>query len=186
MDRIFAKMHARYGKHWLDMWQGLPLDAVRAEWGNELAGLTAQDIRAGLDECSTMRFPPTLGEFKAMCRPAAVTDPEQLFAAACRGFATGEWRDPVTYWTAVRVGRFDVMGSAWSGIRARWLDVLSEVRREARDGTLADIPPRTDALPAPGQESIDRDTARQRLAEIKARLGKVPFRIVGGKDDAAA
>jgi len=38
VDSLFARLAARYGAAWLRMWDGIPLDAVKADWAAELAG----------------------------------------------------------------------------------------------------------------------------------------------------
>lgn len=69
VERLFARFSVMYGKHWLEMWNGIPMSAVMAAWSEDLAGVTADQIRKALDHCKgNAKFPPTCPEFVAMCR----------------------------------------------------------------------------------------------------------------------
>lgn len=77
VQAIFRKFLVRYGRLWLDRYAGTGLSPqeVEDEWAHELAGFTEQEIRRGLDGCRTLKFPPTLPEFSALCRPATSVRP---------------------------------------------------------------------------------------------------------------
>jgi len=65
---LFAKLAVRYGHKWTAQWDGegimrLALD----EWGRGLAGLTAEDMRRGLDSWNG-DWPPSLPEFRKACQ----------------------------------------------------------------------------------------------------------------------
>lgn len=69
IDRLFMRFSGMYGKHWADMWDGVPLEQVKAVWAEDLAGCTPEQIRHALDHCKTqLKFPPTCPEFVALCR----------------------------------------------------------------------------------------------------------------------
>lgn len=75
IDRVFARLLVRYGAQWLRQWEGVDMDAVKAEWANEL-GVYANNLNAigyGLDNLP-VDFPPNVSQFKALCnrRPDAV------------------------------------------------------------------------------------------------------------------
>ena len=42
VDRLFSRLHIRYGDAWLRKWDGLPLDAVKADWQQMLGTLYAR------------------------------------------------------------------------------------------------------------------------------------------------
>ena len=86
VDVLFARLASRYGRHWVDMWVGMPLDAVKAEWGATLAPVRGYQVEAALAACG--KFPPTLPEFKALCDQFRKVGPPTLALADNR-------RDPM-------------------------------------------------------------------------------------------
>jgi hypothetical protein len=69
VDRLFARFATLYGKHWLDLWADVPIDAVKATWSEQLTGCDGEQIRKALEHCShNNKFPPTCPEFVALCR----------------------------------------------------------------------------------------------------------------------
>lgn len=62
-------MASLYGKHWLDMWEGMPQEAVQAEWYAKLQGIPVKAIMQALEVCAEKhKFPPTLPEFLQICK----------------------------------------------------------------------------------------------------------------------
>lgn len=88
IEELFRKFLLRYGRLWTDRYAGLDVTAneVVEEWASELAGFTEAEIRRGLDGCRTLKFPPTLPEFSALCRPATAVRPsgDEAWAIAIR------------------------------------------------------------------------------------------------------
>ena len=70
IERIFLRLHASYGRAWIDLWDGAPIDAVKAQWSDSLTGSTAEQIRLAFDalEREGRRCPPSLPEFAALVR----------------------------------------------------------------------------------------------------------------------
>lgn len=70
IERIFLRLHASYGKAWIDMWDGAPIDAVKAQWADTLDGATAEQIRLAFDaiEKEGRKFPPSLPEFAGLVK----------------------------------------------------------------------------------------------------------------------
>jgi hypothetical protein len=69
IDRLFMRFSGMYGKHWADLWQGIPMEQIKAVWAEDLAGCSAEQIRHALDHCKThLKFPPTCPEFVSLCR----------------------------------------------------------------------------------------------------------------------
>lgn len=79
VDFLFAKLALLYGKHWLDMWEGMPLDAVKGEWSAKLAHVKAYQVSAALEHVG--KFPPTLPEFKTLCDQFRTAGPPTLTIA---------------------------------------------------------------------------------------------------------
>jgi hypothetical protein len=148
IDKLFAKFMARYGQLFKDRFAGIPMDMVMDEWANELAGFTGPELQRGLDGCRALKFPPTLPEFMAMCRPPV--DAHSAYVEAVRNLALRDqgrdapWSHPAIFWAAVELGSFDMRNNSYPTIRARWERALDHYMRE-RDHK--PIPPAMKALP---------------------------------------
>lgn len=72
IDRIFAKLTARFGRDFLSRWEGVELDIVKADWAEELAGLQKRPdaIVYALENIGGK--PPMVDDFKALCNRAPV------------------------------------------------------------------------------------------------------------------
>lgn len=74
IDRLFARFLAMWGAQKVGtMWAGADVDSVKSEWGRQLAGFEPRAIGIALQDCadSGREWPPSLPEFKGMCREAA-------------------------------------------------------------------------------------------------------------------
>ena len=80
IDRLFAELHAMYGKHWLDLWDGSDMGAVKASWATALHGLDGECIRLAINSLRTAgkTFPPTQPEFVSLCRQFIRKAPHRL------------------------------------------------------------------------------------------------------------
>lgn len=173
VDRLFARLSASYGARFSDMWGGVELAVVKAVWADDLADLTTAEVARGVAQCRLARFPPTLPEFLAMCRPGL--DPEAAFAEAVQQMALRDqgrdaWSHPAIYWAAATVGGFELRNASWPAIRGRWGRLLAA---ELAKGEWPAVPPRQVALPAPGQVAAD-----------PARVEQIVARVVGKSRDA--
>ncbi len=68
VDRLHERLAVRYGSAWLRMWDGVPVEAVKADWQRELAEIFARNPKAiahALDHLP--EFPPNVEKFKALC-----------------------------------------------------------------------------------------------------------------------
>ena len=172
VERLFARFSAMYGAKFLDMWANVDKDMLKQAWTEDLAGLTPDEIRRGLEVCKTKTFPPTLPEFIGFCRP--VLDAERAYYEAVGQMAkreggTDRWSHPAVFWTASRIGGFDLRNSNWASIKGRWSALFAEVMSA---GVWPEIPPKREALPAPGQQSISREEAAERMAQVKALVAR--------------
>lgn len=173
--KLFRMLATMYGSHWLDMWQGIPMAEVQADWRHYLAGYGGDEIARGLNACKLRGWgkPPTLPEFAKLCRPPL--DYEAAFIEAVeqmRKRETGEdkWTSPAIYWAAVRFGSFELRQASYQACAKRWGRLLDDML--AKGDALEAVPPRREALPAPGQTTLTREQARERIAQIRARLGQ--------------
>lgn len=80
IDRIFAKLAARFGRDFLGRWEGLDLNIVKGDWSEEMAGMQARPdaIKHALDNLGTK--PPNVAEFKELCNRAPVDGVLRLVA----------------------------------------------------------------------------------------------------------
>jgi hypothetical protein len=79
VEEIFARLLVRYGAAWLRMWEGVDIEAVKADWANELSGFAQwpQAIKHGLSHLPVDK-PPGVSEFKRLCQGAPIGIPLQL------------------------------------------------------------------------------------------------------------
>lgn len=77
VDRIFTKLTMIYGRDFLGRWEGLDITEVKSDWAHELAGFKdhPDSISYALKNMPDSGKPPTVLEFRAMCRKA----PEPTF-----------------------------------------------------------------------------------------------------------
>lgn len=168
-------MEDRYGALWADRYGAFPRARVMRSWAEDLADMTRDELTRGVSACRDRKFPPTLPEFRELCRPAL--DYERAFIEAVeqmRKRETGddEWSTPAVYWAAVKVGG-DLRAYPYPSIKGRWMAALDDAIEGISTGKLpADVPQRREALPAPGQCSVPPEVAKQRLANIRDMLAQ--------------
>ena len=80
VEVLFTKLSLVYGRDFFGRWEGLDLDAVKADWAHELAGFAhhREAIVYGLAHLPPK--PPTVLEFRAICRMAPAPDTPRLEA----------------------------------------------------------------------------------------------------------
>ncbi len=86
VDRLFARLHALYGKAWLDMWADADVPNVKAVWGDSLRNVAVEEMRLALAELEKRGgpFPPNLPEFSALCRQFKPSGKLALYLSAPR------------------------------------------------------------------------------------------------------
>lgn len=86
MERLFSLLHAQYGNRMTTMWGDCPPADVKDAWRSGLAGVDAERIKAGLAALPAAHpeWPPTLGEFLALCRRPVVVAAHREFVALPR------------------------------------------------------------------------------------------------------
>lgn len=174
IDKLFARFEAYYGSRFADAWRGADVAMVKDVWAEKLAELTRDELAAGVQALDRCKFPPTLPEFYALCRPAP--DYENLHheaVAQMRARDTGndKWPSLALYWAAQRIGQWDLMSMPYPSVKTRWKAVFDKADAEARAGLLPEIPPRREALPAPGKASIPAEEMKRRIADLKKSIG---------------
>lgn len=168
VERLFERMLLDYGKKFSDQWGGADTDALIAHWSRELAGYSGAELKRGLDALSNRDWPPTLPEFKKLCRrPMDAATAYYEAVAGIQARANGEygkWSHPAIYWAAMPLS-FDLREQTYEQIKQRWSAALAE---QMDKGEWPEIPQPMIALPAPGKTKTSREEASQRLRELGA------------------
>ncbi len=101
VDKIFEKLAVRYGARFLGMYSGVDLNAVKADWADELTwfvGDKARGIAYALDNLPPAD-PPNASQFRNLCHsmpaPAMVTLPAPKQDPARVAEALKSLRQPV-------------------------------------------------------------------------------------------
>lgn len=176
IDRLFARLGAMYGNRFALMWEGQDMDGVKSVWMEDLADFTPDEITAGVAACKTREWPPTLPEFVRLCRPSI--DYEMGFHIAVeqmirRDRGRDVWQSPALFWAAVSLGS-DFLAKPYADLKTRWRKAMDEATEAVRNGSRqSEIPPRREALPAPGKTTLTREAAAENVARLKAMLEPV-------------
>lgn len=177
IDHLYNRMDGMYPHRWRSAF-GSPQAVAnwREAWAEGFAeeGITLDEIKAGLTACRRLfDWPPSQAEFLRACRPPI--DPEAAFHEAVkqvgmRQNGKDKWQHPAIFWTAHKIGDFEMQRATWQGIKARWSALLAE-QLALREWPA--IPPRLDALPAPGRTVVTQEEGRKRVGECFIALGQV-------------
>jgi hypothetical protein len=168
IEKLFDKMLLDYGKKFTDHWSGTDPEKLIAHWAHELAGYSKDELRRGYEGLAGRDWPPTLPEFKRMCRPPV--DPVAAYYEAVHGLQerergrVGEWSHPAIFWAASKMVH-DLLNMTYTAMKSRWEKALTD---SLNAGQWADIPVPMVALPPPGKTQADRAEAQRRMAELKA------------------
>lgn len=166
---IHAHMLLTFGKKYTDQWGAIDPDGLRDFWALQLAGYSAAEIRRGLAALGERDWPPTLPEFKRMCRPPL--DPVAAYYEAVEGVQArergerGTWSHPAIFWAAAKIGAYDLKNVGYAQIAKRWETALQAFFEAECDDP---IPDPALALPAPGKAVLSRDSAARLLADLGA------------------
>jgi hypothetical protein len=170
IERIFQRMEDRYGDLWAQRYGAFPRERVKRSWADDLSEMSGEEIARGVVACRDLKFPPTLPEFRALCRPPV--DPEAAFFEAAEQLskrATGKdrWSHRAIFWACVALGQRDILTGTWGSLKARWTRLLAA---ELARGEWPEIPPRLVSLPAQ-KRGISPEAAKERWEQIKKTLG---------------
>ena len=162
---IHARLAVRYGSAWSTKWAGLSMEAIEADWADQLDGMRPENIRKALDSLP-LEFPPTAPAFRALgsireeARPAAALPPPDraglLRIASSLAVATNSQESPVEW-----MARLERDVKAGNASRAR----IEHYRIAVKNGYYGNppdaiagpfVPPPADTLP-PGMRRPDVD-----------------------------
>lgn len=195
VEAVFDRLKGQFGAKLADMWapvlsappardeRGNILEVpniVEREWMEGLAGFQRHELQRGCDACSDGRiFPPTLGEFKLLCRPCL--DPEYAWHEARECLKqrdagqVGDWTHPAVFFAAVGMSA-EVRSDDWRRHKVKWTRNLH--------GSLSkgwrQIPPVKERVeeaehvpvPAPETTKMALERARLELAEKTLKQSK--------------
>lgn len=168
VEKLFERMLLEYGKKFADQWGPADTDALIAHWSRELAGYSRIELKRGVDALANRDWPPTLPEFKKLCRRPL--DETVAYYEAVAGVQErvngkyGHWSHPAIYWAAMPLSS-ELREQTYSQVKARWEAALTE---QMAKGEWPEIPQPMVALPAPGKTKTSREEAAQRLRELGA------------------
>jgi hypothetical protein len=169
VEKMFDQMLLTYGKKFVDQWGTADFDKLTAHWAREMASYTPAEIKCGLSALELRDWPPTLPEFKKMCRPPV--DVTAAYYEAVAGVQerergnVGKWSHPAIFWASVQIGAFDLKSQSYSQIKDRWEKAL---QAEMDKGQWSAIPEPMIALPAPGKGRSSREEAARALSDLGA------------------
>jgi hypothetical protein len=169
IEKMFDKMLLDYGKKFTDQWGGADTGALIAHWSREMASYTGPEIKRGLAAMEGRDWPPTLPEFKKLCRPPV--DPLVSYYQAVEGMSArergevGRWTHPAIFWAAVAVGAYDLKHQSYSQMKARWELALQD---QMEKGEWEAVPQPMIALPAPGKSLTSKQEATRMLEQLGA------------------
>jgi hypothetical protein len=170
VERLFERMLLTYGRKFTDQWAAADTDALTAHWSQELAGFGGDELSRGLAALETRDWPPTLPEFKRMCRPPV--DPLTAYYEAVAGAQErqagnfGKWTHRAIYWAAMPLCA-DLLSQTYNQIKPRWERALAE---ELGKGEWPEIPRPMLALSSPPAQT--REAAVKAIEKLVSMVGK--------------
>lgn len=142
--RVFARA---FGAKWRSTFEDPQAPVV---WERKLRsmGFDASQIRAGIGPATNLEFPPSLGEFMALCRPSA-PGLDAALREAMRWDPAHEfaWSHPAVGATAAEVGHWRMHTSDDRQLRQLFGGIYAQMLERARRGERLDIPVVRAALP---------------------------------------
>ena len=78
VERIFEKLSLAYGTDFMDRWRDIDANAVKSDWGHELAAFENAPHAIAYALANLPEKPPTVLVFKAICRRAPAMETPQL------------------------------------------------------------------------------------------------------------
>lgn len=142
MDRLFLRLTAFYGTKLADAYAGISMESLQAMWAEELGGYSLDEINAGVQACRSLKWPPTLPEFLAYCRPPVNVEASYFEAVTNMGLREKgqhpRYTHPAIYWVADEIGPWDLRNVPHRFMAARWADAM---RRQLAKGQWKEVPP---------------------------------------------
>jgi hypothetical protein len=174
VDRLFVRLLVRYGDAWTRKWEGIPIEAVKADWLEQLQPIFERNPKAVAYALEHLPadFPPNCDQFLRLCLqkpaehvalPAPFSKPDPEFAAQV--VKRIEAAKPVT-----RLSPGEECAQRLEAIIARGgkLSYPQRAQLEAIRKTTAPA-----EFPSAGGIEQGKEEAAQRVAEYAARVANV-------------
>lgn len=168
VEALFDRMLLNYGKKFTDQWGSADPDKLYAHWARELSGFSRDELARGVAALEARDWPPTLPEFKRMCRPPI--DPVVAYYEAVEGVVArekgemGKWSHPAIFWASVALA-YDLQHMGYKQIETRWQKSLQD---QLEKGEWEPIPQAMVRLEAPGVTKKDKEEAAKQLQNLGA------------------
>lgn len=191
IDQLYLRFDAMYMQKWRSYFTStLVIDDWKKMWSHAFIsnGITAKMAFEAIERCAKEypKWPPTEGEFIALCRPEI--DYEQAFHDAVRQMHKRMqndpddrdfWPMPAMYWAAVDFGQFELRTVSYGQAAARWKRLLDK----RRESDCPDVPVFVLQIAAPARDdagvAITSAEAKATAMRAMANLaGRVPSREV--------
>jgi hypothetical protein len=191
IKQLYLRFDAMYMQKWRSYFTStLVIEDWYKMWSHALSsnGITVKMAFAAIERCAKEypKWPPTEGEFIALCRPEI--DYEQAFHDAVRQMHKRMqndpddrdfWPMPAMYWAAVDFGQFELRTVSYGQAAARWKRLLDK----RRESDCPDVPVFVLQIAAPARDdagvavtSVEaKATAMRAMANL---AGRVPSREV--------
>ncbi len=166
IDRLFEKFLAYYGDKFVRQWSVIDAKAMKAIWAEELADLTGPEIKRGVLACREREWPPTLPEFRNLCREPLHYESAFYEAAQRFGTRTG-WSSPVVYWAAASIGN-DVRTHSYKAMVGRWKQAMDSARDNPQPIPEKEAP----ALADPYKPEPMPETVRKQFEQFTQQFGR--------------
>lgn len=168
VEALFDRMLLNFGKRFTDQWGSADPDKLYAHWARELSGYSREELARGAAALEARDWPPTLPDFKRMCRPPI--DPLVAYYEAVEGVVArekgemGKWSHPAIFWASTPLA-YDLQNMTYKQIETRWNKALQD---QLEKGEWAPIPQAAMRLEAPGVTKKDKEEAAKTLQQIGA------------------
>lgn len=169
VESLFEHMHGHYGAKFAQQWQGTDSATVKAVWATELGKLTPEELNRGLAALVTCKWPPTLPEYIALCKP--ILNPAAAYMEAVAGMnarergETGIWSHPAIYFAAAGMF-FELKQEGYAAIRPRWEAALEKEMRKGKWSKI--LKPTLACSPTMGNTRSSREELARELKKIIA------------------
>lgn len=168
IEKLFDDMLLSFGKRFVDQWSAAEPSKLVDHWAEKLTGYTPREFKQGVAALEGLEWPPTLNQFKKLCRPDV--DLTTAYYEALAGLESrakaemGSWSHPAVYWAAQTL-RQDLQMQSYSAMKGRW---EAELNKQMVKGEWSEIPQPMKVLPAPGKSEMSRENATRMIEQLGA------------------
>lgn len=165
IEALFDRMSLSYGRKFTEQWDGIDPKKLKDHWAQELACMSRAELSRGYKALATRDWPPTLPEFKKLCRPemsidAAVAEAIEQIVLRTRG--QDSWSHPAIYWAAQKVGYYELTTLTHAQVKVRFAPILDSILAK---GNVPPVPARQFQI-----EGQAKDQAAPLSEENRAQL----------------